>query len=290
MILAFIWGRPAHFTKHLVFWALLIIMVFSIAEIDLSKIIKNTTACFFFKETFNLLIVNYLFLGGIIWLLTYFLIDDRDLYRGFILMATIPSAVAVVPFSYLLGGDEKIALIGTVSLYFCSLFISPLVAYFLLGVKGVILYELIKVLLLIILLPIFLSRILIRMPFYKDVKPASPIIINLGFFIVIYSVIGLNRELFFSRFDLLSIIILIAIIRTFGTGYLMELWGRIIGMSIKKRITYIFFAGYKNLGLTATVALIIFNPKTTVPSAACIFLELIFFISASFYYKKIKKT
>jgi hypothetical protein len=54
-------------------------------------------------------------------LANYLLIKDYDLSVGYVVMAAIPSAVVVLPFTYLLKGNMTVSLIGSASLYLLAL-------------------------------------------------------------------------------------------------------------------------------------------------------------------------
>ena len=57
------------------------------------------------RAVFSSLLLNYVVLGGIILLMAWLLIDDEELWTGFVVLAVAPPAVAVAPFSYILGGN-----------------------------------------------------------------------------------------------------------------------------------------------------------------------------------------
>ncbi len=211
------------------------------------------------------LLLNYVFLSGIIVLSTLLLIDDRDLMLGFFVMAAAPPAVAIVPFSKLLEADAAEAAISNAGIYMTSLLLTPLIMLLLTG-SSASFFEILEALIILIVLPIIVSRFL----HIKRTKES----INIGFFIVIYTVIGLNVEnLSFYLYP----VIIIAILRTFFSGSI------ILFASLKNETIFetsmvrALFASYKNLGFTAGVALVIFGEEASIPAAICILFEVLLF-------------
>jgi BASS family bile acid:Na+ symporter len=77
--------------------------------------------------------MNYLILGSLLLGLNALLIQDEALRAGFVIIAAVPPAVAVIPFTFFLNGDEKHSLLGTIGAYLGALIIMPLVALTFLG-------------------------------------------------------------------------------------------------------------------------------------------------------------
>ena len=53
------------------------------------------------------------------------LIDDSELWAGFVVVAAIPLGFAVVPLSYILRGNTAFSLIGFVAAYLAALVLTP---------------------------------------------------------------------------------------------------------------------------------------------------------------------
>jgi len=202
MILGILFPSYASFSKHLVIPALAFVMTLSLGDFE----IKSFE---FRKVAFNLFL-NYVFLGGIILFLSSFLTDE-DLKLGFVVMAAAPPAVAIVPFSRLLGGDVTESAFSSGIIYVSSLFLTPVIILGFTG-KSVDVTEILRVLVILILIPLVVSR-------FFHIRNSAPWI-NIGFGIVIYTVIGLNIDIISRSFFVLLEIFLIGVARTFGTGSL----------------------------------------------------------------------
>jgi BASS family bile acid:Na+ symporter len=102
---------------------------------------------------------------------------------------------------------------------------------------------------------------------------------------MIYVIIGLNHDTLFNEYTLLVPVSIIAFMRTFFPSTLVFKVGRMFNVPYDRLVTYTLFGSYKNLGLTATTALILFGVKATVPSAVCILFETMMFVYYSILMK-----
>lgn len=271
--LAFVYPNLAVHLKQYIVPALILLMTFSLTEVKLRGLDIRADL----SSIAVALMLNYVFLSGIILVLTILLIRDVSLFRGFVVMAAIPPAIATVPLSTLLKGDTRLALIANASIYMLSILLVPAILLLSLGTSAVAPLQILVVLLELIILPLFISRAIIRVPYYEQLKEDRNILINLGFFIVIYVVIGLNRDILLHESSTLLLVSIIAFMRTFFSGTLVHKIGRMLGIPFERNVTYTLFGSYKNLGLAATIALLLFGVRATIPSAVCIIFEVLMF-------------
>jgi len=264
--LGFLLPTPAERLEFLVIPALFLMMAFSMAGIDLSiPPIRGASAGF---------LINYLFLSGLILLLAPVVLEEEALILGFVVMAAVPPAVAVVPLTKLLAGDVRLALYSEALSYLGSLVLTPLIIsiYAREAGVGVKVGDTLEIVLLLILLPILASRFVGRL----SVDPAHPI--NAGLFTVTYIVVGLNSSSISTE---MAGVLLIAVARTFLSGAIVYAGAAFAGVKWPQRIAYTLFGSFKNLGLAATVALLLFGPRAGVPAAVCILTETSFYILLS---------
>ena len=126
-----------------------------------------------------------------------------------------------------------------------------------------------EIALLLILLPVIVSRFL--RSYRLDTVPP----INLGFFLVTYTVTGLNTQAISGD---VTAVALIAFVRTFVIGAAVYFIASLTGEVMEKRVSYTLFASFKNLGMAAAVSLVLFGPKAGIPAAVCILTETSFYI------------
>lgn len=270
--LAFVHPDLAELLEPFLIPAIIVLMTFSLTEIELRKLDVRTNL----KPITTALCLNYVFLSGLTLAGAVFLLKDISLFRGFIVMVATPPAVGIVALSTLLKGDTKFALVANTSIYVLSILLMPAILLLFLG-SAVNPLTILKILLELIVLPLILSRAIILIPRYEQLKEDKDILINLGFFVVIYVIIGLNHDVLLSEYGLLIPVFIIGIMRTFFACTIVFGLGKVFNMPLDRNIAYTLFGSYKNLGLTATIALLLFGTRATIPSAVCILFEVLMF-------------
>ena len=276
-------GDYASLLKEYLLPALVLIMSLSTTQVTLTEL---THVKKYIRDILFVFVINYPFLSGLILLANHLLITDHDLYVGFVVMAAIPSAVAVLPFTYLLRGEMTVSLMGSASLYLIALVMAPLISFNFLDVGRIELPKLISALVQMVLIPFLVSRLLLKWKGFRKIKENTNVLVNLAFFLIIYAVIGMNRSVFLKHFDILIIVSLIAFIRTFVSGHIIDLFSRLAGTGRERRMSYVLFGSFKNLGLAAAIAIVLFNERAAIPAAVAIPFELLFFIWFNYFQKK----
>jgi len=256
---------PAAMSSGILTPALILMMTFSMKEIDFKARSSLTGALVGFG-------LNYLILSGLILVMAYPL--DEPLWQGFVVMAAVPPAVAVLPLTKILEGDLKLSLYSEALSYLAAIVIMPGIIFIFTSRTGIGLWSTVETALVLILLPLALSRLVGGL----RIDPVLPI--NLGFFLVTYTVIGMNRDALLAGMGI-SALAVIAFMRTFAVGGAVYAASLAAGVPPKKRISYTLLGSYKNLGLSAAVSLMLFGPAAGLPSAACILAETIFYIFLS---------
>jgi len=257
--------EPARVTEGFITPALMLMMAFSLTEVDIGQIVAWRT---YLKGAIWGLFLNYGLLSGLILLLSYNL-PDEALRQGFIVMAAVPPAVAVLPMTRTLQGDAILSLCSEAFSYLASLLLMPAIIFVLTSQTGISLSYLVQISLALILLPVLASRVAVRIP----LNPVLPI--NLGFFLVTYTMIGLNHDALWQGS---ASVAAIALERTFAIGLIIFAAAILAGQRRSKAISYTLLGSYKNLGLAAAVSLMLFGPAAGLPSAFAVLAETAFFI------------
>jgi BASS family bile acid:Na+ symporter len=178
----------------------------------------------------------------------------------------VPPAIAVIPFSVLLNGSVNFSLIATIGCYLGALAITPAIAVGLLGSGFIDPWKLMTIMAELILLPLVLSRVLRRSGLSNRIDPLKGAITNWGFFLVTYTIVGLNRAVFLNRPLSLLPAAAIAVASTFLLGYAIEKAGRLSRLDPKTTTSLVLLGTQKNTGLAAGLALTLFSEKTAVPA------------------------
>lgn len=269
VLLGLVLPGPAGATEALVTPALMVMMAFSLTEVDLGRDIKSSASL---KRGFLGIIINYGLLSGLILLLSYSL-PDESLRHGFVIMAAVPPAVAVLPMTRILKGDMSLSFAGEILSYLASLLLMPLIIYLFVHQTGISPLYLLQISIVLILIPALASRLVRLLP----INPVLPI--NLGFFLVTYTVIGLNQGALWT--DGWSVA-WISIARTFAVGLAVFILARSAGLKSSQAISLTLLGSFKNLGLAAAVSLLLVGPAAGLPAAFCVLAETAFFILLSF--------
>jgi len=232
------------------------------------------------------LLLNYVVMGGTILLLAWWLIDDKNLWAGFVVLATVPPAVAVVPFSYVLGGNTLFSLIGMTGAYLAALVIMPSVMALFLGTGFFDPLKLVVILGELILVPIVLSRILLFTGLMKRISPWRGTIVNWSFFVILFTIVGMNRQAFFSEFDILLRVAVIAIVISFLLGYIIELVTRALHVDRETSISLVLMGSMKNYGLASGIILTLLGERAAIPASVCTVFGILRLVWLGFHYRK----
>ena len=286
IVLGLIIGEPvASKTQSLVLPLLALVMTLSATNVTSREFTSLKTMP---RPILTSLLLNYVVLGGLILLMAWWLIDDRELWAGFVILATVPPAVAVVPFSYALGGNTLFSLMGMAGAYLAALVIMPVAMALFLGVDF---FEPVKLLLILgelILIPIVVSRILLATKLDKRIAKWRGTIVNWSFFVALFTIVGLNRQAFFGEFDILLRIIIIAVATTFVLGYIIELVTKALRVDRATSISLTLMGTLKNYGLASGILLTLFGERAAIPASVCTVFGILMLVWLGFHFKKTK--
>ena len=276
LVIGLVVGGFPVMTREISMGALALLMTISLTNVRLG----DTGAKGLSRDALLMLLLNYGILTAIILMLGSFF--SEKLWWGWVLMAAAPSAISIVPFTAILGGSTAKALVSTSANYLAALLLMPLISLALIG-SSVSILSLIISLILLIVLPMILSRMLMTR---KVEKRAKTVVTNMSFFVLIFAVAGSNRNAFLDDPSMVIAVSAACLVRTFGTGYLTELILKWRAVRKEDRIHIVLFSSYKNLGLTATLAIALFEPIVAVPATICIVFEILWIVSLLRYYPK----
>jgi len=263
-VLGFTCPQLAQWTKSLTIPALALVMTISIAQIPTRQILKWQSLV---QPLAIGILFNYIFLGSLLLVFNQWFIFPDPIRIGMILVASAPPGVAVIPFTSLLAGNSILSLFATFGAYLSSIFIMPGLILLLTGAEAFPMSKLILTLIELIILPILFSRFLLFSPFYKSIISLKGTIINWGFFVVFFTVIGLNQKSFLEQPNILIKISLIAFITTFLGFTLLNIILKKMGINKKDRTSMILLGTIKNSGFAAAIALTLFDETTSIPGA-----------------------
>ena len=263
-ILGFTFPQLAQRTKSLTIPALVLVMTISIAQIPTREIIKWKSLA---RPLAIGILFNYLFLTSLLLMFTYWCNFSEPIRIGMILVAAAPPGIAVLPFTSLLAGNSILSLFATFGTYLSSIFIMPGLIWLLTGTETFPMSKLVITLVELIVLPTILSRFLLFKGFYQKIIPWKGIIVNWGFFVVFFVVIGLNQKNILEQPEILIKIFLIAFVSTFLGFILLNIILKKKGINQKELISMTLLGTFKNSGFAAAIALTLFDKTTSMPGA-----------------------
>lgn len=279
LILGLSVGHLGSWIKHLTLPALAIVMVVSLTQISIRSFLPLKSMM---KPVLLTIILNYLVFAFVMLTMTWFIIPERELWIGFVIIAFAPPGVAVAPFTSILGGDIKFSLAGVIGAYIAALIIIPLSGLIFIGQSFIQPLRLIIIFTELIIAPLILSQIFIKIKVDKYILRFKGFIVNWGLFVVIFTVIGLNRNVFFSEPLILARISLICFAAVIGLGLLYEF----LTKRLKIDSSIMLLGVVKNGGFASATALALFGEKASLPGAVVSVFLIIFLLYLSFRARK----
>lgn len=259
-------GFPPAYSKPVQQATLILAMAFSLTEITFRDISPRAELRGFVGS----LVMSYGVLSGLV-LVYAALSPDPGIRSGWVLMAAVPPAVAVVPMTALLRGNVRRALISEALLYLLGLVAVPLITLAALGAT-VPVDDLLFQTVLLIGVPILVSR---PLRLWKRVARVRTTAVSVSFFFLVAAIAGSTREILLGRPDLMSTLAVQAFLRTFGLGLLLFGLTRVLRTGRDARIQALTFASFKNLGLTVVLASTVFASIASLPSIVSLIFEIL---------------
>lgn len=203
-------------------------------------------------------IVMGLVLSSIIPLIGFFLLKDTEFGNeaaGLIFIAATPFAASVAPLTYILRGDMEHAARGTIYVYVASLVWIPFVVWISLG-ESVDIMQVLVAVVEVIGIPLVVSRLLTRFDIGRD---AMAVFLNCCIFVLVWLSVGSTN---FAGTTALILILfgIVAALRSFGLGNLIEVAERRAGLPWGQRVADILMASYKNKGIAIAMCAATLGP------------------------------
>jgi len=270
-----LWGNGAKWTEPLTLPGLALVMTLSTTAVSGGLFRSPKTML---VPLLSGVVMNYLILGGFLLGINAFLIHDEAIESGFVLVAAVPPAVAVLPYTVFLKGNNYFSLLGTIGAYLSALILTPLMAVSLLGTGFVHPAKIVTIMVELILVPLVASRVLVRTGIANRIEPLKGSIVNWTFFLITYTIVGLNRNVFLSHpFSLLPVAT-VALASTFFLGWLIDRVGRMCRVEAGTRVSLLLLGTLKNYGLAGGLALTLFGNKTALPATVSTVFMIVYII------------
>ncbi len=235
----------------------------------------------FFKNPRTLLpgtlwgcLMNYLVLGNLVILGGIFLIKNENFWIGLVILAAVPSALAVLSWSEKFGADHRLTLTGFAGTYLGSLLLIPLFGVAFLRYYDMPCEKPVILAVALILLPLLLSRVAVDRNWDERIHHREGAVSDVCFFIVFYAAASANAGLIRQGGRDVLFILVLAFASTALIAAALLAAGRIFRLSRPVLISLLLLGTMKNCGLAAGIALYAFHSQAAVP--ALIFSVFIF--------------
>ncbi len=222
--------------------------------------------------------LNYGVLGGLMLVLSRLNILEESFRTGYVLLAAVPPAVGIIPFTGFMEGDMDFSLVGSIAGYLGAFIFTPLILFSFLGLTSGFQFKLLITMVELIIIPLILSRVLVYTSVASKITSLRGPLINWSFFLVIYTVVGLNRGVFLNQPSTIAPLIIIAVTTTFLLGILIEKVCQILHIVPKRVVSMVLLGTSKNAGFAAGLALTLFSKETAIASTVQTIFMLAFII------------
>ena len=143
-------------------------------------------------------------------------------------------------------------------------------------------FKLVMITLELIILPLAVSRLLIRKGWKERIEPYRGTITNWSFFLVLYALIALNRDIILGRTLTLLPIAAISVISMFILGFLIDWVLGLFHIPKETRTSLVLLGTLKNQGMAGGFALTLFSEEAALPAAVSTIIMIAYVIWLDF--------
>lgn len=275
LIIGLLFPQATPWTRHLTLPALAVVMTLSTMGIS-GNLFRSPRSLI--TPAFFGIVMSYGVLAVFILGTSAFVVHDTALREGFVILALMPPAVAVIPFTDLLKGDGAFSLAGMVGGYLGALIILPFALYTFLGSSHFVLERLTVIAVVLIVLPLLISRIFLRRKIAQNLPSLKGPITNWSFFVVVYTIVGLNQDIFIQQPLRLLPVAAIAVGSMFILGPIIEWLSTLLRVNPQTTTSLVLLGTIKNYGLAAGIALALFSKESALPATVSTIFMFIYII------------
>jgi len=271
-------GQGAAYTKSLVVPALAVVMTLATLSIS-GQVFRHPRVLI--RPALTGLILSYLLQGGVILLLAWWLVDEPAYFQGLVVLAAVPPAVVVMPLAVVLDGDPDYSLVALSGAYLGGLVLIPLIFLAFFGGEHLFRHELFLIVLLLIAAPMAISRLILWRGWEEPILRWRGAITNWGFFLALYTIVGLNRQVFLHEPLALLHLIFLAVASSLLLGEVVLWLARRRGIRLRRAKALMMIASMKNYGLASGLCLALFGSAAAVPTtvATIVFVPYLMWLS-----------
>ncbi|MDD2550288.1 MAG: hypothetical protein PHD00_09375 [Bacteroidales bacterium] len=278
VVAGLVFGDYAHYIKDFNVYVLGVTMTFAMTGLNLA-LIKDFKSV---AKPFAMgVVLNYLVFGIVLLPVAWLLMPTKELFYGFVVIVAAPPGVAIIPFSLILNGRVEYAIIAVTGAFFASIFVAPILINTFAGDVSLSSYDLFITMIKLVLVPLIVSQLMRIKPILKYVQIVRGKVVNVGFAIIVFVAVGMNRQVFFSDPEVLLLVAVTILIATFGLGTLHSIVAAKLKLPKDLAITQNMLSTIKSSGFSVFTALTFFGKEAAIPSAVLAVLILVYLIYLS---------
>ena len=271
-------GHGAVYTQPLVVPALAVVMTLATLSIS-GQVFRYPKVLI--RPALTGLVMSYVLQGGMILLLAWWLVDEPAYFQGLVVLAAVPPAVVVLPLAVVLDGDPDYSLVAMSGAYMGGLVLIPLIFLAFFGGEHLFRHELFLIVILLIAAPMAISRFILWRGWQQPILRWRGGLTNWGFFLALYTVVGLNRQVFLDQPLALLHLIFLAVASSLLLGEVVLWLARRRGIRLRRAKALMMIASMKNYGLASGLCLALFGSAAAVPTtvATIVFVPYLMWLS-----------
>lgn len=205
-----------------------------------------------------------------------FFIDNHALWTGWVMLASVPCAISVVPSALFLRADPKLAVLSLTIIYVIAIGLTPFITHVLIG-NSVNPLEVLRYILMFILIPFVLTIPIKRLHLKQAPKT---LFINVMMFVLVFVGLGSRQEFVFSEPMVVLSLVIACIIRIFVVSTALLYTLKKIGVDRTDSLNAITFSYWKNSGMSASLTMGLFAatmPEAVLPCVVSLIVEAVWF-------------
>jgi len=210
---------------------------------------------------------SYLILGGLTVVLSGIFIDTPDFLAGFLLIAAAPPAVAVMPFTDIFRGNRHLTLTAIFAGYAAAFVTLPLMSLYISGESLIDMKRLLLIVGGLIIAPFLISRIIRKAGLDRRLEPYRGPITNWSFFVVMYTIVAVNRDVILGHAGSLLPAALVSVAVTFVLGFVVYVAARKGGAGYENGVSLTLLFTLKNYALAGGIGLAFLSDLSALPAA-----------------------
>ena len=222
------------------------------------------------------ILLSYLVNTGITLLLgSLFIADNREIWYGWVMLASMPCAIAVVTASILMKENMETAVLAVTATYVSGLVLTPLLSFALIG-DAVNPLEILKYIVLFIIIPVILSRLTPYLNMKREFKVPA---INLLMAAMVFCSVNSNRGVMIDDPGFILLILGVVLLRVLILNAVMWVLIRRSGFAEGSEGTYLVLGVWKNTGLSISMTMVLLaaTPTSVIPCFLSMIVETLWF-------------